>query len=156
MIARSYVRDAMVAEDIVADCFLSFWEKRESLDENSNIEVYILRSVKNRCLNWLRDEKTRQKVREDIHSSEQQLLDANIQSLENTVPKVILAWDVKNIIDECVESLPALSRQVFESSRYANNTYAEIAAELGIPIRRVEYELKKTLDILRNKLAGYI
>lgn len=54
-IARSYVRDLAVAEDIVSDCFATFWDKRESIDLKTSPEAYILRAVKNRCLNWLRD-----------------------------------------------------------------------------------------------------
>ena len=54
-IARSYVRDLAVAEDIVSESFTTFWDKRENIDIKTSPEAYILRSVKNRCLNWLRD-----------------------------------------------------------------------------------------------------
>lgn len=54
-IARSYVRDQAVAEDIVSECFTTFWDKRESIDIQTTPEAYIVRSVKNKCLNHLRD-----------------------------------------------------------------------------------------------------
>ena len=54
-IARSYVRDLAVAEDIVSESFTTFWDKRENIDIKTSPEAYILRAVKNRCLHWLRD-----------------------------------------------------------------------------------------------------
>lgn len=54
-IARSYVRDQAIAEDIVSECFTTFWDKHESIDLKTSPEAYIMRSVKNRCLNHLRD-----------------------------------------------------------------------------------------------------
>ena len=54
-IARSYVRDQAVAEDIVSECFTTFWDRRDCVELKISPEAYILRSVKNRCLNWMRD-----------------------------------------------------------------------------------------------------
>lgn len=47
-IARSYIRDDVAAEDIVAESFTNFWDNRERVASGSMPEAYILQSVKNR------------------------------------------------------------------------------------------------------------
>ena len=47
MVARSYVRDAMVAEDLVMDSFISFWENRNKTEIVQNIPCLLYTS---RCV----------------------------------------------------------------------------------------------------------
>ena len=53
IIARRYVRDVAVAEDIVMESFASFWENRERIALETNLPAYVATSVRNNCLNWL-------------------------------------------------------------------------------------------------------
>ena len=52
--ALRHVADPMVAEEIVQDIFIYLWEKRSSLDIKTLIEAYLYRSVKNKCINYLK------------------------------------------------------------------------------------------------------
>ena len=52
--ANSYVRDPIVAEDIYVESMMQYWEKRTELPTDINVPAYILTSVKNRALNYLR------------------------------------------------------------------------------------------------------
>ena len=63
IIARSYIRNNMAAEDIVTDSFLYFWENKDKLNITTTIQAYILGSVKHGCLEWLRNQKNRLKSR---------------------------------------------------------------------------------------------
>ena len=47
IIAKRYVRDRMVAEDIVADSFVSFWNNRSNIPSDANLPAYIMAIVKN-------------------------------------------------------------------------------------------------------------
>ena len=62
IIARSYIRNNMAAEDIVTDSFLYFWENKDKLNITTTIPAYILGSVKHGCLEWLRNQKNRLKI----------------------------------------------------------------------------------------------
>ena len=42
IIARSYIRNNMAAEDIVTDSFLYFWENKDKLNITTTIPAYIL------------------------------------------------------------------------------------------------------------------
>ena len=55
--AKQYVYDHDAAMDICQNVFVILWEKREDLDMQSNIRSYLYTSVRNRCLNYIRDQK---------------------------------------------------------------------------------------------------
>ena len=48
-IAVSYVRDRMVAEDLVSDTFLKIWESRTETTPR-NLPAYLLTALKRKCL----------------------------------------------------------------------------------------------------------
>ena len=53
-IARSYVEDTAVAEDIVTDSFVSWWLRRNTLPENTDPRRYVVGTIKKQCLEHLR------------------------------------------------------------------------------------------------------
>lgn len=48
------VKDCDVAKDIVQDVYTSLWSKRDDLGELENVESFVLRVVRNRCIDYLR------------------------------------------------------------------------------------------------------
>ena len=156
IIARRYVRDRMVAEDIVADSFVSFWNNRNNIPSDTNLPAYILTIVKNKSLNWLHAQQIHMRIENNIQSSQARIVEANIRSLESCDPERLFAAEVRNIVMEATATMPELTRMVFEKSRNEGKTYAEIAKECGISQRQVATEIQKALAILRNALKDYI
>ena len=81
IIARSYIRNNMAAEDIVTDSFLYFWENKDKLNITTTIQAYILGSVKHGCLEWLRNQKNRLKIQQQIHTTAYRSIKAKITVL---------------------------------------------------------------------------
>ena len=156
LIARRYVRDRMVAEDIVADSFVAFWNSRSKLASDTNLPAYILTIVKNNCLNWLRAQQIHFRIEDDLASTQSRLIDANIRSLSAMNPSNLFASDVQSIVSDAIARMPKLTREIFILNRNTGMTYAEIAAELGISQRRVTSEMQAALSILRKALKDYM
>lgn len=156
VIARRYVRDAMVAEDLVTDSFVSFWENRERLDASANRAAYLLTIVKNKCLNWLHAQQLHLRVEKQLHGQQYRMVSSNILSLEACNPSGLFAEEVVRIVQRALEKMPGLTRQIFESNRFCDKTYAEIAAELGISQRKVTSEMQRALSLLRKELQDYL
>lgn len=155
-VACRYVRNADVAEDIVSDCFISFWEIRESLPETINIPAYIMTSVKNRCLNHLQAELRHRRLEKDLQSTRQRLLLADIRSLSACDPDRIFSREIRMLMNEAIGRMGSMTRDVFLLSRSEGKTYKEIADELGIPVSRVNFEIRRALDLLRVELKDYL
>ena len=60
--AYSFIGDQMAAEDIVLESLMNYWENRSKLAPDSNIRAYILTVIKNKCLNYLQHQRTREEA----------------------------------------------------------------------------------------------
>lgn len=156
VVARSYVRDQMVAEDIVSDCFLACWENREKIDLSQNIPTYILISVKRRCLNWLRDRNNRLRIQQNMYSTAQRIAQSRIGTLKTSDPNLVFAQEVAAIIEREITRMPERTRKVFVANRYEDLTYKEIAEQFGLTSGQVDYEMNKAIKILQNALKDYL
>ena len=52
--------------------------------------------------------------------------------------------------------MPKMTRNVFLLSRIRNMTYSEIAAELGISVSHVNFEIRRALNLMRSELKDYL
>ena len=79
--ANSYVRSMDVAEDLTTEAFMIYWDNKDNLSADSNIEAYILTIIKNKCLNYLKQTERRSQILTDMGSYAQWELDVRISSL---------------------------------------------------------------------------
>ena len=145
--AMGYVEDRDAAQDICQKVFITLWEKRSEIDPKKSIKSYLFTSVKNRCLNYIRDNK---KYRS-------QILDLDCADFEAAEQQDDFAEaDLKNKIQNALASLPEKCRLVFEMSRFQNLKYREIAEELDISQKTVEAHMSKAMKSLREQLKDYL
>ena len=133
--AISYIQDRSVAEDIVTDSFVYWWEHRDRVgSKDENPAAYILATIRHKCLNHLRALQVRLRSHNEIRESQSRIVQENIRSLE----------------------LPELTRYIFIDQRLKGKSYRDIAVEYAISERRVETELARALDKLRRRLKDYL
>ena len=152
IIARSYIRNNMAAEDIVTDSFLYFWENKDKLNITTTIQAYILGSVKHGCLEWLRNQKNRLKIQQQIHTTAYRSIKAKITVLESTNPEASFTAEIKSIIECQINKM----RQSFLYNRSEGKTYQEIAEITGINVRNVTANIQRALAIMRIALNDYL
>lgn len=155
-IARSYTRDATVAEDIVAEAFTNFWDNRDKIELQTIPEAYILQSVRNRCLNFLRDRETKLRIEHNIQDNAFKALITEINILNSTDMGMNFSADIADIFKKQLNSMPEMMRKVFFASRFEDMTYQEIADRYGISQRKVKREIQNALSILRHSLKDYL
>lgn len=156
-VARSYVRDYMAAEDLVMDSFRAFLERQNRIDILPEmIPAYILATLRNRCLNWLRDRRKHLEIEQELHSSAARIAQMRIASLEVMDPEPLFAGEVSRIVRRELDSMPEPIRQIFTASRYHDKTYKQIAEENGITVNQVEFAISKATKIFRTALRDYL
>lgn len=156
MFANSYVRDLIVAEDIYVESMMQYWEKHTELPPDTNIPAYILTSIKNRALNHLRHLDVRTEAEAQLYEHQTRELNFRISSLESCDPSELFTAEMREIIRNTLNELPEQTRQIFIKSRFENKTNREIAEELDMHIKTVEYHIAKALKIFRFRLKDYL
>ena len=152
-LAYRYVRDRETAEDLVSDSFMTFWEMHETLPADINVPAYILTSVKNRCLNHLNAQIRHRRAEQDMHSTLTRRLQADVSACD---PDRLFSEEIRAILKQAVRKMPKMTRSVFLLSRIRNMTYSEIAAELGISVSHVNFEIRRALNLMRSELKDYL
>lgn len=139
--AHSIVKDADVAEDIVQEFFLNFWQKKQFQVIQTNLQSYIFRAVRNLCLNYLKNDS---KLVRDIDQMGEKL-EARIESepLES-----------REEIHSAVNQLPPKCKQVFLLCCIHGYTYGEVAEDLGVSVNTVRTQMKRAYSLLREKLKA--
>ena len=67
--AKEFVILEEDAENITQDVFTDLWAKRDSMDRIENMNAYLFRLIKNRCLDHLKHKMFEQKYIEFVQTS---------------------------------------------------------------------------------------
>lgn len=145
----------MVAEDIVTDSFLYLWEHRAELTITASLPAYVLGAVKHGCLEWLRNEKNRLNIRQQIHTTAYHSIQARITALEACDPGQLFASEVAAIVQEEIARMPEPMRSI-SSPALRRQDYQEIADTTGISVRNVKAAIQRALGIMREALKDYL
>jgi len=145
--AQSFIYDLDEAKEIVQEVFTNLWLKKSEISTDRSIKSYLYTSVRNRCLNFIRDHK---KFRS-------QLLDLDTAGFD-------MAYDVdvsgiselEHKVEKAIDSLPEKCAEVFKLSRFEEMKYKEIGEKLNISKKTVEAQISKALKHLRQELNEYI
>lgn len=154
-IANSYIHDDSAAEDIVNECFIRMWEKRDEL-KTENYESYAFKSIVNRCLDHLKVENNRTRIQKNIYETNSRMQSYEINSLESLNPEHLFADEINTLVEHCLKRMPEVTRKVFLASRIDEKTYGEISEIYGIPVRQVTSHIQFALKALRNSLKDYL
>lgn len=142
-----YVHDQAISEQIVQDIFVYLWEKKDKIGIGTSLRSYLLRAAKNKSLNYLRNEKTRLGIQENL---------AHSQAHNHETPEYIFnAGQLRGVIEESVDRLPPKCRQVYILGKEKDLSYKEIARKLNISVKTVENHMGKALKQLRENLQPY-
>jgi RNA polymerase sigma-70 factor (family 1) len=142
--ATRLVKDSALAEDVVEECFIKFFEKRETLQSPGTVKGFLYTIVRNSCLEQIE----KLKVRQGHHSKIEYL--QNIT--ESTIAEALIRTETLAIIYRAIEQLPPASQRVFKLFYLEGKSYDEIAEKLNRSKNTIKNQKKHALILLRKKL----
>ncbi|WP_437921251.1 RNA polymerase sigma-70 factor [Sphingobacterium sp. LRF_L2] len=146
-ICYSHTDDVEVAKELVQDIFKSLWERRETLQINSCLERYVLRAAKLKVFEHIRNKQLRAEHLKVVAKGS--IKESNIT--EDTIMHRALSETVEHIVGK----LPTHCQRIFRMSHEKGMTNKEIANQLFVSERTVEYHLANALKQLKHKLGRY-
>lgn len=152
--AKEFVILEEDAENITQDVFTDLWEKRDNLDRIENMNAYLFRLVRNRCLDYLKHKIFEQRYVENMQAHFTIELNLKLQSLDRfDVSDISEGNDTEILVRAAIDSLPKRCRDIFLLSRVEGLKYREISDRLGISVNTVECQMGIALKKLRMKLG---
>ena len=143
-----YLPDKEVCEDIVQSVFLRLWNDRASLEIESSLKSYLLKAVRNNCLDEIRH-------RDIMRQHESFALSNPVLEDVDTVHYIFYS-DLSRHLNEALRQLPDVYREAFEMNRFEGMKYKEIATRMHVSERTVEVRIGKALELLRVKLKDFL
>ena len=150
--ARHYVLTDADAENMVQDVFLQLYEHWSALDGTMNITAYLFTSLRNRCLNALRQQLKEQREHEQYCAEEVLMTQVKYGSLESIDATFRDDTDIVERIRQAVDALPEQCRRVFIMHKLEGLRNKDVARELGITVNTVEAQMKVAYRKLRIEL----
>ncbi|UMB61585.1 RNA polymerase sigma-70 factor [Lutibacter sp. A80] len=131
-----------LAEDIVQDLFIKFWNEKIYLRLENEISPYLFKAVKNNTLKTIK--KNNKYQLEEIESQIEKLIidETDIELIEQ---------ERKKLYQE-IDQLPEKSKEVFKAIVLDNLKYKEVAEQLNISVNTVKTHYSRALKQLRNSL----
>ena len=142
VVAMRHVHDTQVAEDIVQEFFISYWQRREEIKLSTNFQSYASRAVKYSAIDHVRkkgvdDNHARSLVSEEIYDPQEE---TELSDLKYSKYIRIL---------EMISGLPEARRKILMMHAVERLSYAEIARRQNVSINTVRTQLSRAYAALR-------
>lgn len=145
--AQRYLHDSAAALDVTQDAFIRIWEGRERIDPAQSLKAFAFRTVRNLCLNRIRDGKTRTELLEEEYEPPP----TDARRPDEVLNEELLA----SRLEEWIEDLPDRQREALRLSRFHGLSHQEAADAMGVSARTVNNHLVKALRTIRDRVRAY-
>lgn len=146
-----FIHDQNLANDLIQECFIKLWEKHSTIKPEQSVESLLFVMLRNRCLNYLRDQKT-QGTKESISLVEESELQHLFQLDFTGKEDRTVEEELMIAIRESIDHLPEKRKMVFIKAKVEGRKNKEIADELEISVKSVEKHLHLAKEQIRQEV----
>jgi RNA polymerase sigma factor (sigma-70 family) len=145
-IATWKTNSQVAAEELVQELFVRLWENRQkTLIENP--EAYLKTALRYSVIGF---------IKARLLSSQIELGEASDQAADVRTDMGVGLEELSAALENALNLLPEKTRLVFQMSRFEQRSTSEIALQLGLTDRAVEYHITQSLRLLRFQLKDYL
>jgi RNA polymerase sigma-70 factor, ECF subfamily len=137
------------AEDVAQEALVQICNSIRNFKGRSSLSTWIYRVASNVCLEYRRKRRPESVPLEDNESY------PNEEPMNDPL-EVAVRMETKSRVEEAVNHLPDIHREVIVLHELRGLTYDECAEVLGCPVGTVKSRLSNALDKLREMLREYV
>ncbi|MGN6352963.1 MAG: sigma-70 family RNA polymerase sigma factor, partial [Parafilimonas sp.] len=131
------------AKDIVQDCFIKLWDDAVIRDKTESVKSLLYTMVRNRCIDYLRQQKVRTKAATHLQPDETDDLYFDELAFAEMLRQVL----------EHLEDLPTNMGTVLKQYYLQGKKLKEIAKELSTTPDAVRMQKTRALKLLKQKFS---
>ena len=141
-LAKSILRDGDAARDAVQDLIVKLWEKRYMLDEVENLQAFSMRSMRNLCLDTIRQNR------------ETDELPVEIEFIEPNPYQQTELKDLATRVKWMIDHLPELQRTIIRMRDVEEMEISEIAYITLLTENAVSVNLSRARQKIRDQILN--
>lgn len=137
--ASKHTHNETLAEELVSDCFIKLWQRREHILIEKSVKSYLYLMLRNQMVSEHR--KTKSKL---VFTSE------NLPDLPDEA--TINNQDYYAGLYRAIQKIPEQRRKILELAVFDSLTYKEIAFRLDISVNTVKTQMGRAYQFLKEEL----
>ena len=142
--AVKMLRDPDLADDLLQDLFVKFWQNKIHIGSITNVKAYFYKSVRSMILNHIRSSQLKASKLEAMPEPDLQF------SREELIISEELDSDIKQMLYTALNKLPAKQREIIHMRFYEELEYVQIAEITGIRYQSVINHVYRAVQVLRE------
>lgn len=145
--ALSILKNEDTANDVVQDCLVKIWDKRELLSGITNPESWAMRITRNQCYDWVKTNR----YTIDVETT-------NLVSESDETDHVSILNDSMLWLDKIMATLSQKNREIFHLREVEEFTYQEIAEVMSLSLSDVKVSVHRSRQKIKSsfqKIEGY-
>ena len=146
LMACKYLKDSILAEEVVNDVFMKIWEDGDKITIQISLKSYLYKAIINRSINLLQKIKNEALLR----------IDLNLVHDEGYELKQMEENELKIKLYAAIDQLPEQCKKVFQMSRFEELKQQEIADKLGISIKTVKNHITHALKEISKSVGNFM
>ena len=139
--ALSILKDEQTAHDVVQECLVKIWKKREILGQIDNVEAWAMRITRNQCFDWVKTNRFTLPAEDYVENPDQ------IKADHDTLLEDQRLW-----LERVLKTIPQKQREVFHLREIDGMSYQEISEILTMGLSDVKVNLHRARAKVRTSL----
>ena len=144
--AMAILKDFDVSREVAQGTIFKLWKSRNLIKPDQNINSYLITAVKNNALNYLRSTNKALDREAQYESSKDDL----------QTPDYFGKSELLAIINSVLDNENEERAKIFRMRKFDGMSTREVADELNINEKKVHYNISVVMEIMKEKLKGYI
>ena len=139
--ANRILSDKAASEDIVQDCFVQLWERRDRLTHIKAIKSYLYTSVRNQSLKYLEKKQRQSKIEAK-------------ELIQPSIEESVIAAETARELYQFIDTLSPALREIIRLYYLEGKSNKEIAAQLNIePDTVIRQRLRAIMALRKTKIS---
>jgi len=141
------VKDEDIAQDILQDLFIKFWERKERFGPINNVKYYFFKSARSLAINYLKAYRP-----ESLDPENHKQVDV-VFSAEDLIVNIEVGREARQILAMALNTLPKRQKEMIFLRYFDEWNYDQIAEVTGLQYQSVVNHVHRGVSQLRLKLT---
>lgn len=141
------IRHKTVTEEVTQEIFMKLWDKRADL-AIENFSAYLFTCVKHRCINYIESKLSRKKHWDHYKNF--------LPVQDDSTNKTVAFNDLRDALEKGLNTIPEKSKVIFRLNRFEGRSVKEIAGQMNLSEKAIQYHLTRSVKELRLYLKEFL